>query len=141
MGASFWSLGSLIFWSCQAFFYYSRTGLNMADKRASSLGLCYPEQLKGGAGWGRGWRTKGLTRPNVWRLFPFFSFGHKQEIRYRILRVVKSGGGWTVEGEGRSNRGRDVDDLEFQILPERACQAPYLVQELRECWGWGETTT
>lgn len=37
-----------------------------------------------------------------------------------------------VEGEDRSNRGRDVDDLTFQILQERAFRAPCVLQESRE---------
>lgn len=44
-----------------------------------------------------------------------------------------------VEGEDGSNRGRDVDDLTFQILQERAFRAPYPLQGLRECRGCRET--
>lgn len=38
--------GESYFLSCQAFFYYSRAGLNMADKRAASLGWGYPRRSK-----------------------------------------------------------------------------------------------
>lgn len=68
--------------------------------------------------------------------FPFSLWGGNRRLNIESSRVVKSpepgGRARAVEGEDRSNRGRDVDDLTFQILQERAFRAPCVLQESRE---------